>query len=369
MLLALVFSVAPVAVAQEPSGGVEVVSHNLPARLDIDQTFRVELMLRNMGPQPWTRDNTALGVKPANAEQGWGITKVELAPEEVVEPGGTKPAQFDITAPAVPGSYPFALELLSQGNGAGIIPLTNVIVEDPTVRSVFVSQMFPDQLAPGEKFKAFIQYRNTGRNSWSRSRGYRLAAATPDSLKIWNVDKVELDAKEHILSGQTATFAITAVAPAQPGHYPFQWQLHQDGRGFFGDITPVTTVRIGTAQTTDSNMLDAEFISASVPDRLQTNTTYTVTVLFKNTGQTPWRGGLISLKPQGAGGNLTWFTERVDLEPGEVVEPGDIKGFEFNIHTPVDAGTYGFQWRLTNEPGEPFGDASEPRQVTVHVGS
>lgn len=366
LLVALALSVAPFSVAQESASGMELVSHNLPVRLDIDQTFRVDVVLRNTGTRPWSRNNTTLGIKPASTEQGWGVTKIELAPEDATEPGETLRFQFDITAPAVPDTYPFTLELASQDNGgSATVTPTTIIVEDPSVRGIFVSQLLPDQLAPGEKFKAFIQYRNTGKSSWSRSQGYRLAAVAPDSLKNWGTDKVELEANEHVLPGQTATFAFAAVAPAVSGQYPFQWQLYQDGRRFFGDMTPATTVRIGPAQANKSEMLDAEFVSTSVPDRLQTDTTYTVTILFKNTGQIPWRGGLVALKPQGASSNLTWFTDRVDLAPGEVVEPGDIKGFEFNIHTPVDAGKYAFQWRLTNERDEPFGDASEPRRLTV----
>lgn len=366
LLAVLVLAIAPLGFAQNSTGTVQFVSQNLPARLDVDQTFRVELTLRNVGTTAWTRDNLVLAIKPTGGEQGWGVTQVELTQTDAVEPGDTRTFSFDITAPAVPGTYPFTWEVMSQGAATGTIaPVLNIIVEDPYVRGAFVSQLLPEQIAPGDKFKAFIQYRNTGKRSWSRNQGYRLAAVAPNSMKNWGIDKVELDAKENVLPGQTATFAFTAVAPAKPGDYPFQWQLYQDGRRFFGDATPVTAVRVGASQAGRSESLDAEFVSASVPERLQADTTYSVTLLFKNTGEEPWRAGLVVLRPRGASGNLTWLTDRVDLVPGEVVEPGDIKAFEFNIHTPVDAGKYGFQWRLTDERGESFGDASEPRQLAI----
>jgi len=366
LLAVIALAIAPLGLAQNGTATVQFVSHNLPARLDVDQTFGAKLVLRNVGTSAWTRDNLAVAIKPAGSDQGWGVTKVELGATDTIEPGDTKTFSFDITAPAVPGTYPFTWELLSQGKPAGAIaPPVDIIVEDPYVRGAFVSQLLPEHIAPGETFKAFVQYRNTGKSSWSRSQGYRLAAVAPDSIKNWGIDKVELEAKENVLPGQTATFAFTAVAPAKPGDYAFQWQLYQDGRGFFGDATPVTAVRVGTSQADRGESLDAEFVSASVPAPLQADTTYSVTLVFKNTGGEPWRAGLVALRPHGASGNLTWLTDRVDLVPGEVVEPGDIKAFEFNIHTPPDAGKYGFQWRLTDERGKPFGDASEPRQLTI----
>lgn len=362
----LALPIASLGIAQESTATAQFVSHNLPARLDIGQTFRVELAVRNVGTAPWTRDNLTVTVKPASAEQGWGVTKIELAPTDTIEPGQTKTFVFDVTAPAVPGTYSFAWELLYQGAAAGAPAApADIVVEDPHLRGVFVSQLLPNQIAAGEKFKAFIQYRNTGKSSWSRRQGHRLAAVAPDSLKHWGIDKVELDVQEHILPGQTATFTFIAEAPARAGHYPFQWQLYQDDRRFFGDRTPATSIFVGTIQDTDSEKLDAEFVSASIPDALRTNTTYTVTLLFKNTGQTPWRSGQVVLRPHESSGNLTWFTDRVDLDPGEIVEPGDIKSFEFNIHTPPDAGRYGFQWNLADPHGQSFGDASELRELAV----
>lgn len=366
LMLVIALAIAFQSLAQDGSATVQFVSHNLPARLDVDQPFGAEIVLRNVGTSAWSRDNLAISVRPASTDQGWGVTKVELSASDSIEPGDTKAFAFDITAPAVPGTYPFTWELLTQGKPAGAIaPPVNIIVEDPYVRSAFVSQLIPEQIAPGEKFKVFVQYRNTGKSSWSSSQGYRLAAVAPDSAKSWGIDKVELDTKETVLPGQTATFAFTAIAPTKPGDYAFQWQLYQDGRGFFGDATPVTAIRVGAGQVHRGENLDAEFVSAGIPETLKADTTYSVTLLFKNTGEEPWRAGLVTLRPLGATGNLTWLIDRVDLAPGEVVEPGDIKAFEFNIHTPPDSGKYGFRWHLTDGQGKAFGDASEPRQLHI----
>lgn len=366
LMLVVALATAPLSLAQDGTATVQFVSHNLPARLDVDQTFGAEIVLRNVGTSAWSRDNLAISVKPAGTDQGWGVTKVELSASDNIEPGETKAFAFDITAPSVPGTYPFTWELLTQGKPAGAMtPPLNIIVEDPFVRSAFVSQLIPEHIAPGEKFKVFVQYRNTGKSSWSSSQGYRLAAVAPDSAKSWGIDNVELDTKESVLPGQTATFAFTAIAPAKPGDYAFQWQLYQDGRGFFGDATPVTAVRVGAGQVDRGANLDAEFVSASLPETLKADTTYPVTLLFKNTGEEPWRAGLVTLRPQGTSGNLTWLIDRVDLAPGEVVEPGDIKAFEFNVHTPPDRGNYGFRWHLTDEHSKAFGDASEPRQLHI----
>lgn len=367
LVLTLALTPAGLALAQSDAATAQFVSHNLPPRLEVGQRFKVELAVTNVGTAPWTRDAVALAIKPAAPNQTWGLTRVELDAADAIEPGDTKTFAFEISAPTVPGSYPFAWQLLAQGApvaGFAAAP-TTIVVEDPYVRGSFVSQLLPDRIAPGEKFKAFIQYRNTGKSSWSRSQGYQLAGIAAESSKNWGADKVELDASERVLPGQTATFAFTATAPTKAGKYAFQWQLHQEGRGLFGDATPLTTVQVGGPSTTVAEALAAEFISASLPSELLADSTYSVTLLFKNTGDTPWRAGRTSLHAQGPAGNLTWLIDRVDLAPGEVVEPGDIKAFQFDIHTPAEAGNYGFQWRLVNEQGTAFGDASAPAEVTV----
>jgi len=37
---------------------------------------------------------------------------------------------------------------------------------------------------------------------------------------------------------------FTAVAPLQPGAYPFQWQWQKDGLGFFGDMSPNSSILV-----------------------------------------------------------------------------------------------------------------------------
>src|SRR5262249_34143343 len=40
------------------------------------------------------------------------------------------------------------------------------------------------------------------------------------------------------------TMTFTAVAPSQPGAYPFQWQWQKDGLGFFGDMSPSSSILV-----------------------------------------------------------------------------------------------------------------------------
>lgn len=349
------------------AGTVEFVKQTIPARIDVGGSAHIAITVKNVGSEAWTRDqNVALDIQPLSATQNWGLSRVELAPQEAVQPGETKTFEFTIKAPATPGSYPLHWKILRNGDAlAGLAaPQATVAVDDPFARATFVSQLLPDRAAPGEKFRVFMQFRNDGKTSWSQQQGVHLVAKTAGAGKTWGGERFDLEPGQIILPGQVATFSFQLAAPTAAGNYDLQWQLVQDNTRFFGDVSPATTIAVGKAAKTFSSAFGAEFIGQTLPSPLLANQNYKVTVIFKNVGSTAWQAKNAALRATTPADGLIWLVEEVPLAAGETVGPDSLKVFEFTIRTPPEAGNYPFSWRLHNTEGF-FGDASELVQLRV----
>lgn len=111
---------------------------------------------------------------------------------------------------------------------------------------------------------------------------------------------------------------------------------------------------------------DAEFSSQSVPVNLNTNETNSVEITLRNLGTQSWtkEGGykLGSINPTD---NEIWGINRVELDEGEVIEPGEEKTFVFSVKAPEKAGVYSFQWRMLEENINWFGDDTDNVEINV----
>jgi hypothetical protein len=106
----------------------------------------------------------------------------------------------------------------------------------------------------------------------------------------------------------------------------------------------------------------AKFITQSVPHSMEAGQQYAVSVTFKNTGTTSWTAGTYKLGALAPENNTNWGKSRIVLAPGEVVLPGQLKTFSFNVTAPPAADqagkfeVYDFGWRVVQDGAEWFGD-------------
>jgi hypothetical protein len=113
---------------------------------------------------------------------------------------------------------------------------------------------------------------------------------------------------------------------------------------------------------------NAQFISQQVPSTMTAGQTYTVSVTMKNTGTSTWTAAnnyrLGSQYPQD---NKVWLrtTNRVYLNDGESIGPGQQKTFTFTVTAPSTAGTYHFQWKMLREMVAWFGNPSTDLSIQV----
>lgn len=95
---------------------VRLVSADVPRSMEAGAQAHVRLVLRNTGSRPWrTAHLVRLGAQDPQDSLQWGLGRVELPHD--VEPGELVTIVFDITAPGVPGAYPFSWQMLREGLG------------------------------------------------------------------------------------------------------------------------------------------------------------------------------------------------------------------------------------------------------------
>lgn len=169
-----------------------------------------------------------------------------------------------------------------------------------------------------------------------------------------------------------ATVNISADA-APPGQVFDQWVVDSGSPTITNANASSTTMVMGasdvsiTATFTATNLTNAaSFVSQIVPSTMVAGDSVEVTVVMSNTGQTTWRKtDLHKLGSQNPQDNPDWGFQRVELEEGEEIAPGQQKAFTFTITAPSAAGTYNFQWRMVQDMVEWFGEQSTNKVVTV----
>ncbi|GEM_PF-278509 len=108
---------------------------------------------------------------------------------------------------------------------------------------------------------------------------------------------------------------------------------------------------------------DAEFISQEVPGLIPGDTV-AVSITMKNSGTSIWtRDGQFKLGSQAPADNSIWGPERLYLDEGEVVEPGEEITFTFEVFVPEAEGIFHFQWQMVQEGEEWFGAKSDLKQL------
>jgi hypothetical protein len=112
---------------------------------------------------------------------------------------------------------------------------------------------------------------------------------------------------------------------------------------------------------------NAVFVRQTVPRRMVTGQTKTISITIRNTGTTTWtRAGGYRLGTQNPRDNKIWTGgTRIFLKPGDSIAPGQTKTFTFDITAPMDPGIHDFQWRMVRENVRWFG--AYTRNVPIRV--
>jgi phosphate-induced protein 1 len=159
------------------------------------------------------------------------------------------------------------------------------LTEPITVRGMFnASEAVPPQLPfthPNEPVTLSVTFKNTSGVAWRSVDGYYLQLTAPD---FRGATRLELAFSKSAQPGETATFFANLTAPFTVGEFPTRWQMAQDGVGPFGAVLETSVTVAGVDR--------AAFVSQSVPEVMELESTYEVRAKFHNTGSSTWTSEL-----------------------------------------------------------------------------
>ncbi|WP_179215461.1 S-layer homology domain-containing protein [Paenibacillus sp. MY03] len=328
---------------------------------------------------------------------------VYLDDNEQVAPDEVKTFTFHIIAPTQTGTYEFSAALLQEGVqwiGPNKATRTIYVTADGQppaapaeeqlslppaatnqgMNADIVSASLPIAILAGETAEVSITVTNTGDEPWSMSALDKLASLSTNSL-VWkrlnggfaeSVDnqRVLLDPQELVAPGQSKTFRFAIKAPDQPGVYRFAAQMIRDGVTWSG--TPlermiVVEQQLASPEPTNVPMA-ATIVSAYVPQSMKLGEETELSLTFANTGTSSWTKADLYRLAAATSNQLRWtnykdgFTnapndQRIYLEEGETVAPGQTRTFRFSLGSPQTAGTYEFAARMIRDGDAWFGNS------------
>ena len=130
----------------------------------------------------------------------------------------------------------------------GEIPLTSAIPIVPFPDNAdFTSQDVPTVMGPATTASVSLTMKNTGTTSWTMADSFMIGYSVAPGNTIWGIDQVELDAGETIAPGESKTFTFDITAPGDEGVYKFQWRMQRDSVGFFGDLSDMRLINVGSS--------------------------------------------------------------------------------------------------------------------------
>lgn len=185
------------------------------------------------------------------------------------------------------------------------------------ISQIVISQLFPAALHTGQSFNSTIAWQNIGSGTWNGASGLQLRSQNPANNATWGGNVVELSSV-NIGPGQTMTVTLTTFAPQTPGIYDFQWQMYQEGVGFFGE--PSENVQITVASPSSPPIVT----SPSSLSALQAS---------------EFRHQLMAI---GGAAPYSWTVASGSLPPGLAISSGSLIG------TPPTAGNFTFTVQATD---------------------
>jgi hypothetical protein len=108
------------------------------------------------------------------------------------------------------------------------------VIPTPVNDACFISQTLPEVTRRWDQSTVTVKMRNCGTSTWTSADGYRLGSQSPPNNSYWGFNRVELP--KSVAPGETVDFTFTVRAGVS-GPTFYQWQMVQDGVGFFGQPT------------------------------------------------------------------------------------------------------------------------------------
>ena len=146
--------------------------------------------------------------------------------------------------PTSEGTYVFTVQVTDAVNATSQKEFGITITRaSSSLNSTFDSQELPTKLEPGQNFPVLIRFLNSGAQAWGTS-GLYIRSQNPTDNALWGGNIVPLFGNP-IAPGESLEARFIAFAPRTSGVYDFQWQLYQDGQGWFGQMSTNVRITVG----------------------------------------------------------------------------------------------------------------------------
>ncbi|HXU39168.1 MAG TPA: putative Ig domain-containing protein [Blastocatellia bacterium] len=253
---------------------------------------------------------------------------------QLIASGGTQPYTWSLASGSLPvglvmtpngliggtptaaGTSNFTVRVTDAQSGSAQKDLQIIVITPATgYDSHFVSQEVQATLQPGQSFLATIRWINTGSSTWNGLGGFAIMSQNPANNLTWGGNQVPW-VNGPVPPGEQMELLFIAYAPTRSGTYDFQWQLFQQGVGFFGEMSANISIVVG-----DGGPPPTQPPTINGPSSLAAVTGTPLSATFTATGGTP---------------PYTWQLPSGALPAGVAMNPGTgaITG------TPTAAGNY-----------------------------
>lgn len=240
-----------------------LIGSNVPAYMGLGERKRVTISVRNTGTDVWSESGQyRLAAASGNgfafsdfADGGYSGSLVDqqayLGAAEQIAGEGSKSFTFDITAPATPGTYTLAVDMIQDGVASANQVMSWEIVIAGDYAASFPAWNIPGRMAAGSTAFVSIEVLNEGQLPWTKGDLYRIwftdnnqfrvvgfgttggYGAGPDEQRLFLRDT------DHIIQGQREQYDIHIQAPDLPGNYTMEFRMIRDGVAPFGETVTI----------------------------------------------------------------------------------------------------------------------------------
>ncbi len=326
------------------------VSDTLPDSMTCGSTLVREVTLRNGGSKPWTAaGGHQLGVPGDTDPFNPSGARVHLPASLAIEENDSHTFDVSLVAPETATTLTTEWQMVENGQwfGEKVSKTITVVCQDAAQA---IGHNLPSQMACGEVGTYAVTMKNTGDTVWTRADGYKLGPTGGSDPFRADATRVQLPTSASIAPQSQHSFSVALTAPSQPGSYVTEWQMVNEGVGWFG---VVVSHPIEVTCQTGAN--DADIVSANVPSPMALGSTHTISVSVANNGTSTWQAGTHRLAVDA---DLDFFPASVELPAGAQIDESGSHSFVFEVTIPTTAtlGNQVIQWQMETVSGDAFGE-------------
>src|SRR6266404_4907870 len=174
--------------------------------------------------------------------------------------------------PTATGTFDFTVKVTDAQSSTAQKALSITVITPATgYDAQFVSQNVSATLQPSQLFVVTIRWLNTGSTVWNGVGGFSVFSQNPAHNVDWGGDLVPWFGLP-VSPGDQMELVFQAFAPSRSGIYNFQWQLFQEGVGFFGQMSANVSITVGDPNQAPPLSIGGPSTLSAVKGILFTNT-------------------------------------------------------------------------------------------------